>query len=84
MWIPKPIYDNAPRYWVLVGTLLLIVGIYVGLEVHPVFFLVGGGAGLGSVIWGLRVNDKRRPERLFETSSFDTGTIKRNQARKSN
>jgi hypothetical protein len=39
--------------------------------------MVGGGAGFCSVFWGIRVYDKRRPDRLFETSSFDTRTIRR-------
>ncbi len=77
MWVHKSIYERAPKYWILVGVLLFVVGIYIGLEVHPVFFLVGGGAGLGSVIWGVRVYEKRRPDRLFETSSFDASTIHR-------
>ncbi len=77
MWVPESIYERAPQYWILVGILLFVVGVYIGLEVHPVFFLVGGGAGVGSVSWGVRVHHKRLPERLFETSSFDARTIER-------
>lgn len=28
MWIPKPIYDHAPSFWLLLGVLFLAGGIY--------------------------------------------------------
>lgn len=28
MWIPKPIYDHAPVFWLLLGALFLAGGIY--------------------------------------------------------
>ena len=28
MWIPKPLYDHAPSFWLLLGTLFLAGGIY--------------------------------------------------------
>ncbi len=77
MWIPKTVYDRAPQYWVLVGLMLLVVGIYLGLELHPLFFIVGLGVGLASVIWGFRIYDRRRHEHLFETKSFDVRLLNR-------
>jgi hypothetical protein len=67
MWIPNSVYERAPQYWVFVGLLLVVVGIYLGLEVHPAFFLVGSGSGLGSIVWGMIVYDRRKQE-LFRTS----------------
>lgn len=32
MWIPKPIYDHAPLFWLLLGALFLAGGIYLGLS----------------------------------------------------
>lgn len=32
MWIPKPIYDNAPLFWFLLGALFLAGGIYLNLS----------------------------------------------------
>jgi hypothetical protein len=32
MWIPKPIYDHAPVFWLLLGALFLAGGIYLGLS----------------------------------------------------
>ena len=28
MWVPKPIYDHAPSFWLLLGVLFLAGGIY--------------------------------------------------------
>ena len=28
MWIPKPLYDHAPRFWLLLGMAFLAGGIY--------------------------------------------------------
>jgi len=30
MWIPKPLYDHAPLFWILLGALFLAGGIYLG------------------------------------------------------
>jgi hypothetical protein len=32
MWIPKPIYDHAPLFWLLLGALFLAGGIYLGFS----------------------------------------------------
>lgn len=77
MWIPKAVYERAPQYWTLMGLMLLVLGIYLGLEVHPAFFLLGLLVGLASVAWGFRVYDRRRHERLFETKSFDVRLLNR-------
>ena len=31
MWVPKPIYDHAPLFWLLLGALFLAGGIYLNL-----------------------------------------------------
>jgi hypothetical protein len=31
MWIPKPLYDFAPRFWLLLGAAFLAGGIYLDL-----------------------------------------------------
>ena len=28
MWVPKPIYDHAPSFWLLLGVLFLAGGMY--------------------------------------------------------
>lgn len=32
MWIPKPIYDHAPLFWLLLGALFLAGAIYLNLS----------------------------------------------------
>ena len=32
MWIPKPIYDHAPLFWLLLGALFLAGAIYLSLS----------------------------------------------------
>ena len=32
MWIPKPIYDHAPLFWLLLGSLFLAGGIYLNFS----------------------------------------------------
>ncbi len=32
MWIPKPLYDHAPVFWLLLGALFLAGGIYLGFS----------------------------------------------------
>lgn len=59
MWIPGPIYDRAPHYWLLIGLLLVIVGIYLGMEMHRAFLYVGVFLGGSSCVWALRVFQRR-------------------------
>ena len=32
MWIPKPIYDHAPLFWLLLGVVFLAGGIYLNFS----------------------------------------------------
>ena len=59
MWLPNAFYDRAPFYWVFVGSLLIILGIYLGIEVSQIFLVCGVGAGILSCLWGLRVYFRR-------------------------
>lgn len=65
MWIPKPIYERAPQYWIVVGLLLVICGVYLGLQIDPVISLIGCSAGLGSVVWGLIVFRRRKSQKIL-------------------
>lgn len=62
MWIPKPIYERAPQYWIIVGLLLVILGIYLGLQISPAFLFIGCSAGLGSIVWGSIVLRRRKSQ----------------------
>lgn len=55
MHLPGKIYESAPLYWRFVGLLLLVVGIYLGIQVDTKFLFVGVLLGAASCLWGVRV-----------------------------
>lgn len=67
MYLPNSIYERAPHYWLFVGMLLIILGIYLGVQVDTKFTVVGVGLGALSCGWGLRVL-LRRTRRPGETN----------------
>lgn len=59
MWLPTPVYEKAPLYWLLAGLLLAVIGIYLGLEVWRPYLFLGVGGGIISCAWGIRTYWKR-------------------------
>ena len=55
MHLPNSLYERAPHYWLFIGLLLVVVGIYLGIQVDTKFLFVGVTIGLASSLWGLRV-----------------------------
>ena len=55
MHLPNSMYERAPHYWLFIGLLLVVVGIYLGVQVDTKFLFVGVTIGLASSLWGLRV-----------------------------
>lgn len=55
MYLPNSVYERAPYYWLFIGLLLVILGVYLGLEVNSKFLVVGVLLGLASCGWGVRV-----------------------------
>lgn len=55
MYLPNSIYERAPHYWLLVGMLLVVLGVYLGLQMDPVFLYLGVTLGVMSCAWGVRV-----------------------------
>ena len=51
MWLPTPIYERIPQFWLLLGLLFMSSGTYLGFE-YSVSFLYFG-AGLICIIWSL-------------------------------
>ena len=43
MYLPNSLYERAPHYWLFVGLLLIILGIYLGIQVDTKFTVVGVG-----------------------------------------
>ncbi len=59
MYLPESLYERAPQYWLFVGLLLIVLGVYLGLQVNTKFLFVGVSLGLLSCAWGLRVYVRR-------------------------
>lgn len=55
MHIPDTIYERAPHYWLFIGLLLVVLGVYLGVEVDTAFLFFGVTLGVASCLWGVRV-----------------------------
>lgn len=55
MYLPNSLYERAPQYWLFVGMLLIVLGVYLGIQVDTKFMVLGGGLGALSCAWGIRV-----------------------------
>lgn len=66
MHLPKPIYDLAPHYWVVVGILMMLLG----LDTDHSFFFRSFSIALGalSTFWGASIFLKRRAQRQLKDS----------------
>ena len=62
MYLPNSLYERAPHYWLFIGMLLVIVGIYLGVQVDTKFIFVGVSLGMLSCAWGVRVFLRRARE----------------------
>ena len=63
MWIPKPLYERAPAYWLWIGLFLIVVGIYLGIEVARWYLYLGLIVGGASCVWGFRTLSQRAMRR---------------------
>ena len=66
MYIPKPIYDYAPYYWLVVGLLLVLLGFRVGSEGGQMFQFFSVSLGALSAAWGVRILLRRREKQRLE------------------
>jgi len=55
MYLHSTLYEKAPQYWIFIGVLLVILGIYLGVEMSSTFLFVGVTLGLASCAWGIRI-----------------------------
>jgi hypothetical protein len=70
MWLPTPLYERVPQFWLLLGLLFMISGLYLGLEYNMAFLYVGVGAAC--VLWGAAVVAWRRRYRSMPLSQTPT------------
>jgi len=69
MYLPNSLYERAPHYWLFIGMLLVVLGIYLGIEMSSAFLYTGVSLGLASCAWGARIFLRRSRE------SSDSGAI---------
>lgn len=43
MWIPAPIYERIPQFWILLALLFIALGLYIGFEFEFIFFYLALG-----------------------------------------
>lgn len=55
MYLPNSLYERAPYYWLFIGLLLMVLGVYLGLQMDPAFLYLGVTLGVLSFAWGVRV-----------------------------
>ncbi|MGI9272443.1 MAG: hypothetical protein ACR2QT_11750 [Woeseiaceae bacterium] len=51
MWLPAPLYERLPQFWLLVGLLFIAGGAYLGIEYEYTVWYFGIGAL--SIVWGI-------------------------------
>ncbi len=78
MWIPDPIYERIPQFWLLLGLLFISLGLYIGFEFELIFFYLALGVlsiarGAGIQMMRLRYREKRQEPEAQPTDNDDTG-----------
>lgn len=53
MWIPTPIYERIPQFWLLLGLLFMSSGTYLGFDYSLSFAYFG--VGFACCVWSLWV-----------------------------
>lgn len=62
MWLPSPIYERIPQFWLLLGLLFMTSGTYLGFEYQLSFLYFG--VGFVCVGWGFVIFIRRSRYRL--------------------
>ena len=57
MWLPTPVYERIPQFWLLIGLLFMSSGLYLGFDYELSF--VYFGVGVFCVAWGALIFIKR-------------------------
>jgi hypothetical protein len=71
MWIPRPVYEALPYFYMAVGVAALAAAFCVEQAPHGFLMLVGGlGLTLGLVLW-MRRRDYRESQSEYDTHSLD-------------
>jgi hypothetical protein len=57
MWLPTPIYERLPQFWLLLGLLFMTSGTYLGFDYSLSFAYFA--VGFACVIWSVALFVKR-------------------------
>jgi len=57
MWLPTPIYERIPQFWLLLGLLFMSSGTYLGFDYSLSFLYFG--VGFVCCIWSLSIFSMR-------------------------
>ncbi len=57
MWLPTPLYERVPQFWLLLGLLFITSGIYLGFDYSLSFGYFA--VGLACVVWSVTVFVRR-------------------------
>jgi len=81
MWLPTPVYDRVPQFWLLLGLLFMSSGTYLGFDYSLSFWYFG--VGFICCIWSLwifsmRLSARKAPDQAQQTTEasqdVDAGT----------
>ena len=61
MWLPTPLYERIPQFWLLLGLLFMSSGTYLGFDYSLSF--VYFGVGFACCIWSLWIFSMRLSSR---------------------
>lgn len=70
MWLPTPVYEKIPQFWLLIGLLFVALGLYIGFEFELIFYYLA--LGVVCVIRSLWIHVLRRRFRGKTQDSIDT------------
>jgi hypothetical protein len=75
MWIPTPVYEKVPQFWLLIGLLFIAAGLYIGFEYVLTIYYVGLGVaccGYGIGIHVLRLRNRQSKYPNDESKNDDS------------
>jgi len=75
MYLHTTLYEKAPHYWIFIGVLLVILGIYLGVEISSAFLFTGVALGLASCAWGIRILMRRARQASDESIATSTASV---------
>lgn len=82
MWLPTPVYERLPQFWLLLGLLFMSSGVHLGFDYELSF--VYSGVGAACVVWSIAIFVKRlsyRKTSAREIAQPDENNSKSTEAR---